>query len=153
MLFDTPIPTFPLTGEGAHRCRELSPIQAVHHFKDFAPLGRKSSHVSLANPLCPRDGCHGPSSGQLPMRVFRFGLPAGTKTTSGAYTYPPLATSAIAWMAEVAEADASLFTNRSDPAAASDFKDRIQQRLDDAQEEDPDTARPKKNWSGPRVID
>ena len=38
MLFDTPIPTFPLTGEGAHRCRELSPIQAVHHFKDFAPL-------------------------------------------------------------------------------------------------------------------
>ena len=43
----------------------------------------------------------------------------------------------IAWMAEVAEADASLFTNRSDPAAASDFKDRIQQRLDDAQEEDP----------------
>ena len=28
----------PLTGEGAHRCRELSPIQAVHHFKDFAPL-------------------------------------------------------------------------------------------------------------------
>ena len=43
----------------------------------------------------------------------------------------------IAWMAEVAETDASLFTNRSDPAAANDFKDRIQQRLDDAQEEDP----------------
>ena len=38
MLFDTPIPTFPLTGEGAHRCRELSPIQAGPHFKDFAPL-------------------------------------------------------------------------------------------------------------------
>ena len=43
----------------------------------------------------------------------------------------------IAWMAEVAEADASLFTNRSDPAAASDFVDRVRQRLDDAQEEDP----------------
>ena len=40
-------------------------------------------------------------------------------------------------MAEVAEADASLFTNRSDPAAASDFVDRVRQRLDDAQEEDP----------------
>ena len=36
----------PLTGEGAHRCRELSPIQAVHHFKDFAPLARFST--------CPR---------------------------------------------------------------------------------------------------
>ena len=42
----------------------------------------------------------------------------------------------IAWMAEVAEADASLFTNRSDPAAASDFKERIQQRLNGAQEGD-----------------
>ena len=28
-----------MTGEGAHRCRELSPIQAVPHFKDFVPLG------------------------------------------------------------------------------------------------------------------
>ena len=45
--------------------------------------------------------------------------------------------SGIAWMADLAEADASLFTSNSDPAAASDFKDRIQQRLDDAGEEDP----------------
>ena len=30
-----------MTGEGAHRCRELSPIQAVPHFKDFAPLVRE----------------------------------------------------------------------------------------------------------------
>ena len=43
----------------------------------------------------------------------------------------------IAWIAEVAEADASLFANRSDPAAATDFKDRIRQRLHDAQEDDP----------------
>ena len=43
----------------------------------------------------------------------------------------------IAWMAEVAEADASLFTNRSDPAAASDFVDRVRQRLTDTPEEDP----------------
>ena len=42
----------------------------------------------------------------------------------------------IAWMAEVAEADASLFSYRSDPAAASDFKDRIQQRLNDTLEDD-----------------
>ena len=42
----------------------------------------------------------------------------------------------IAWMADVAEADASLFTDRSDPAAASDFKERIQQRLNGAQEGD-----------------
>ena len=43
----------------------------------------------------------------------------------------------IAWMAEVAEADASLFTNRSDPAAASDFVDRVRQHLTDTLEEDP----------------
>ena len=43
----------------------------------------------------------------------------------------------IAWMAEVAEADASLFTNPSDPAAASDFVDRVRQRLTDTLEEDP----------------
>ena len=43
----------------------------------------------------------------------------------------------IAWIAEVAEANASLFANRSDPAAATDFKDRIRQRLNDAQEDDP----------------
>ena len=30
----------------------------------------------------------------------------------------------IAWMADLAEADASLFTSNSDPAAASDFKSR-----------------------------
>ena len=46
----------------------------------------------------------------------------------------------IAWMAEVAVADASLFANSSDPAAASDFRDRIQQRLDGAQVEDPTIA-------------
>lgn len=45
--------------------------------------------------------------------------------------------SGIAWMADLAEADASLFTSNSDPAAVSDFKSRIQQRLDDAEEEDP----------------
>ena len=45
--------------------------------------------------------------------------------------------SGIAWMADLAEADASLFTSNSDPAAISDFKGRIQQRLDDAEEEDP----------------
>ena len=39
MLFETPIPTFPLDGgRGSLRCRALSPIQAVTHFKDFAPL-------------------------------------------------------------------------------------------------------------------
>ena len=38
MLADTPIPTFPVKREGAHRCPELSPIQAIPHFKDFAPL-------------------------------------------------------------------------------------------------------------------
>ena len=38
MLSDTPIPTFPIKREGAHRCPELSPIQAIPHFKDFAPL-------------------------------------------------------------------------------------------------------------------
>ncbi len=43
----------------------------------------------------------------------------------------------IAWIAEVAEANASLFANRSDPAAATDFKDRIRQRLQDTQEDDP----------------
>ena len=43
----------------------------------------------------------------------------------------------IAWMAEVAEADASLFTNRSDPAAASDFMDRVRQSLADTSEDDP----------------
>ncbi len=43
----------------------------------------------------------------------------------------------IAWMADVAEADASLFTNHRDPAADRDFKDRIQQRVNDAQEGDP----------------
>ena len=43
----------------------------------------------------------------------------------------------IAWIAEVAEADASLFTNRSDPAAATDFVDRVRQRLTDTLEEDP----------------
>ena len=42
----------------------------------------------------------------------------------------------IAWIAEVAEVDASLFANRSDPAAAIDFKDRIRQRLHDAREDD-----------------
>ena len=42
----------------------------------------------------------------------------------------------IAWIADVAEAYASLFANRSDPAAAIDFKDRIRQRLHDAQEDD-----------------
>ena len=43
----------------------------------------------------------------------------------------------IAWMAEVAEADASLFTNSSDPAAASDFADRVRQSLTDTLEDDP----------------
>ena len=40
MLSDTPIPTFPRQGGGggAHRCPELSPIQAIPHFKEFAPL-------------------------------------------------------------------------------------------------------------------
>ena len=42
----------------------------------------------------------------------------------------------IAWMADVAEADASLFTNRSDPAAASDFRDRVRQSLTDTLEDD-----------------
>ena len=42
----------------------------------------------------------------------------------------------IAWIADVSEADASLFTDSSDPAAASDFKERIQQRLGGAQEGD-----------------
>ena len=53
MLSDTPIPTFPRQGSnasysedslggGAHRCPELSPIQAIPHFKEFAPLvGRR----------------------------------------------------------------------------------------------------------------
>ena len=45
--------------------------------------------------------------------------------------------SGIAWMADIAEADASLFTSNSDPAATSDFKDRMQKRLDDAEEDDP----------------
>ena len=45
--------------------------------------------------------------------------------------------SGIAWMADLAEADASLFISNSDPAATSDFKSRIQQRLDDPEEEDP----------------
>ena len=41
MLSDTPIPTFPRQGGGGgtHRCPELSPIQAIPHFKEFAPLG------------------------------------------------------------------------------------------------------------------
>ena len=43
----------------------------------------------------------------------------------------------IAWMAEVAKADASLLTNRSDPAAASDFVDRVRQSLTDTLEDDP----------------
>ena len=38
MLSDTPIPTFPRQGGGAHRWPELSPIQASPHFKDVAPL-------------------------------------------------------------------------------------------------------------------
>ena len=42
----------------------------------------------------------------------------------------------IAWMADVAEADASLFADRIDPAAATDFRDRIRQSLNDAQEHD-----------------
>ena len=33
-----------MTGEGAHRCRELSPIQAVPHFKDFAPLAIRTDN-------------------------------------------------------------------------------------------------------------
>ena len=45
--------------------------------------------------------------------------------------------SGIAWMASIAEADASLFTSGRDPAAANDFKDRLEQRLDSADEEDP----------------
>ena len=44
--------------------------------------------------------------------------------------------SGIAWMADLAEADGSLFTSNSDPAAARDFKGRIQQHLDDTNEED-----------------
>ena len=32
-----------MTREGAHRCPELSPIQAIHHFKDFAPLVRETN--------------------------------------------------------------------------------------------------------------
>ena len=43
----------------------------------------------------------------------------------------------IAWMAKVAEADASLFTNPGDPAAASDFVDRVRQSLNDTLEDDP----------------
>ena len=34
-------------------------------------------------------------------------------------------------------ADASLLTNRSDPAAASDFVDRVRQSLTDTLEDDP----------------
>ena len=43
MLSDTPIPTFPRQGGGggAHRCPELSPIQANPHFNDFAPLASR----------------------------------------------------------------------------------------------------------------
>ena len=43
----------------------------------------------------------------------------------------------IAWMADLAEADASLFASHSDPAAASDFVDRVRQQLTDAPEDDP----------------
>ena len=43
MLFDTPIPTFPLDGgSGAHSVDSVQKLldqsEAVHHFKDFAPL-------------------------------------------------------------------------------------------------------------------
>ena len=43
----------------------------------------------------------------------------------------------IAWIAKVAESEASLLADRNDPAAATDFRDRIRQRLRDAQEDDP----------------
>ena len=40
MLFDTPIPTFPLDwGKGLTGAVSSHHIQAVPHFKDFAPLG------------------------------------------------------------------------------------------------------------------
>ena len=42
----------------------------------------------------------------------------------------------IAWIVKVAEDNASLFADRNDPAAATDFRDRIRQRLHDAQEDD-----------------
>ena len=59
MLFDTPIPTSPLTGEGAHRCRELSPIQAIPHFKDFAPLASMSaSPLNLPSSILPPRACN-----------------------------------------------------------------------------------------------
>ena len=45
--------------------------------------------------------------------------------------------SGIAWMADLAEADPSLFTSNSDAAAAGDFKERIRQHVDDAEEDDP----------------
>ena len=49
MLFDTPIPTFPLDeGKGLTGARELSPIQAVPHFKDFAPLDTQLRGRGLA---------------------------------------------------------------------------------------------------------
>ncbi|MDE2886530.1 MAG: P-loop NTPase fold protein [Chloroflexota bacterium] len=48
--------------------------------------------------------------------------------------------SGIAWMAGLAEADASLFTSNIDPAAAGDFKDRIRQRIDDTEEDEPTLA-------------
>ena len=41
----------------------------------------------------------------------------------------------IAWLAGVAEANSSLFTDGRDEAAANDFKERIQQRLNDAEEQ------------------
>ena len=49
MLFDTPIPTFPRQGGGAHRCPELSPIQTIPHCKDFAPLARMSENPASRN--------------------------------------------------------------------------------------------------------
>ena len=51
-----PHPNLPPSRGGAHRCPELSPIQAIPHFKEFAPLAqavRKPERVVVAHYINP----------------------------------------------------------------------------------------------------
>ena len=45
--------------------------------------------------------------------------------------------SGIAWMADIAESDPEVLTRHRDRVAANDFRDRVQQRLNDASDDDP----------------
>ena len=42
----------------------------------------------------------------------------------------------VTWVADISESDPPLLTDHDDQAAANDFTDRVQQRLDDAEEGD-----------------